>query len=243
MSDETTHEIDLTEGYTDAKGVVHRHVVFGKSVTAKRLLALRVDKQSSLQTQYQDLLLAETIVEFGTTPMPVPLTTLLALDLNDREDLHAGRDEFRKKILDGRQVEVRDAGVRLLFGFKFGESRYPIIEFGNRLTGKDEVEADRIGLTEALARRAFLAGRMISKISNDQGGEITGPVEFDKINSDDVDEDDLWGLVVSADLWRQLFRVRGKSVSKVGDGEDSAPAGNENQLAGGKAAADAAGAA
>jgi hypothetical protein len=238
-----THSIDLIDGYTDPKGVLHKRVVFGKSVSAKRLLSLRVDKQSSLQTQYQDLLLAETIVEFGTTKMPVPLTTLLALGLNDREDLRAGRDEFRKKVLGDRKVEIRDEGVTLLFGFKFGVVRYPIVEFGNRLTGKDEVEADKLGLTDDLARQAFLAGRMVAKLSNAEGAEIVGPVEFEVINSEDVDEDDLWGLVVSANLWRQSFRVRGKGVSRVGDGTNDSAAGDEDRLAGGKTAADAAGAA
>jgi hypothetical protein len=42
-TDIITHEIDLVEGYADPRGAVHKHVVFGKSVTAKRLLTLRVD--------------------------------------------------------------------------------------------------------------------------------------------------------------------------------------------------------
>jgi hypothetical protein len=237
-----THAIDLIEGFTDGKGAVHRHVVFGKSVSAKRLLDLRVDPQSSIQTQYQDLLLAESIIEFGTLPIPVPLTVLLPLTDIDREDLRAGRDEYRQKLLGDRTVELRDDGVTLLFGFKFGESRYPIVEFGTRLTGKDEVEADKLNLTDGLARRAFMAGRSVTKISNAEGAEIAGPLAFEKINSADVDEDDLWGLVVSADLWRQSFRVRGRNVSKE-EGADGTAAGDENRLERSAHSATAAGAA
>jgi hypothetical protein len=170
-------------------------------------------------TQYADLLLSESIVEFGTTPIPVPLTTLLQLVDIDREDLRAGRDEFRKKVLGDRTIEIRDEGVTLAFGIKLGALRYTIVEFGNRVTGKDEVSADKLGLTEDLARRLFLAGRMIKKISTPEGNEIAGPVEYETLNSDDLDEDDLWALVVSADLWRQSFRTRGRSIAGNGVGQ------------------------
>jgi hypothetical protein len=206
-----THEINLVGGY---KG--HRRVVFGKSVTAKRLLELRTDPQAAIQTQYQDLLLAETIVEFGTLPMPVPLTTLLSLNTIDRDDLREGRDAFRKIVTADHKYKFSKDGVMLNFGIKVGEVRYTEIEFGNELNGYDEVEADKLGLTETLARKAFLAGRMVAKISTPEKNEIKGALDYEMINSDDLDEDDLFALVSASELWRQTFRLKGGALQGNG---------------------------
>jgi hypothetical protein len=226
-TDLITHEIDLTGGYTDAKRVTHRHVVFGKSVTAKRLLGLRLDPQATLQTQYQDLLLAESIVEFGTLKMPVALPVLLKLNTVDRDDLMAGRDAYRAKVIGDRKQEFNKNGVTLLFGIKIGEIRYTIVEFGKDVTGYDEVAADRNFLTELLARKAFLAGRMITKISNAEGNSIEGPIEYETIASDDLDEDDLFVLVSASELWRQSFRIRRAAVSKDKPAEAGGDPGGE----------------
>ena len=232
MKNPITHEIDLIEGYTDDKGVVHKHVVFGKSVTAKQLLELRTDPQASVNTQYEDLLLAKSITEFGALPMPVNLKQLLGLKSIDREDLRAGRDAFRRKIIGDRQPSFDfDTGVAtLLFGIKVGDLHYTHIQFGNDLTGYDEVAADKAGMTEPLARRAFLAGRMATQISTPEGASIEGPLAYETICSENVDEDDLFGLVTAAEYWRQTFRVRRETASKTGPAKNDSVAGNENRM-------------
>jgi hypothetical protein len=228
--EQTTHEFNLIGGYKDTKGVAHRHVVFGKSVTAKRLLEVRTDPQSVLQTQYQDLLLAESIVEFGTLPIPVPLTLLLSLNTIDRDDLRDGRDAFREKVTGGFKYEFTKDGVTLNFGIKVGDLRYTVIGFGHQLNGYDEVDADKLGLTEPLARMAFLAGRMVTRISTPEGNEIKGALEYETINSDALDEDDLFALVSASELWRQTFRLGGGTIQGNGTATQSGIAGAEVSL-------------
>jgi hypothetical protein len=228
-----THEINLIGGYT-VNGVTHRRVVFGKRLTAKKLLDLRLDAMSDVATQFQDLQVRDSIVEFGTLKMPVELTQLLALNTVDRDDLREGLDEFNKKYLAGRKAQIGADGktATLISGVKIGDARYTTIEFGKDLTGYDEVAADKAGMTDMLARKTFLACRMVTKISNAEGSVIEGPLDYSVVNSDDVDEDDLFAFVGASELWRQSFRRRGRAVQERQDGANRAAAGDENKLDG-----------
>jgi hypothetical protein len=215
---QVTHAIDLIGGCKDAKGVVHRHVVFGKRVSAKRLFQIGDDPQSSIRTQYNDLELAEMIVEFGTLKMPLSLTTLLDLDTIDRDDVREAGNVFSLQSLGDRKYEFAPdkKKMTLAFGIKVGELRYQVIEFAKRLTGRDEVAADNLSL-EGLKRRAFLAGRMVGRISTADGAAaIDGPVELDLIDSEHFDGDDFFALVSASELWRQTFRLSGGKVPDDG---------------------------
>lgn len=232
-TDLVTHEINLVGGYA-AGGVTHRRVVFGKRLTAARLLNLRLDEMSEVSTQFQDLQLIDSIVEFGTLKMPVALTQILSLNTIDRDDLREGLADFNAKYLAGRKPIVSDDGkeTTLMFGIKIADLRYTRIEFGKDLTGYDEVAADRAGMTDVLARKTFLACRMVVRISNAEGDEIEGPIAYDVINSDDVDEDDLFAFVGASELWRQSFRLRGRAVQGERTEANGAADSNENRVAG-----------
>src|SRR5688572_28862775 len=92
--DQITHSVDLVGGYVDKKDVRHSRVVFGHRITAQDLFNLDEDPQGQNPTQYNDLIIRSSIVEFGTLPMPVPLTVLLNLDSVDREDLVDGHNVY-----------------------------------------------------------------------------------------------------------------------------------------------------
>src|SRR5260370_1422471 len=230
MDEQITHEIDLVGGAPDGKGGAHRHVVFGKRIACKDLM--RIDSSPMAQdcTQYQVLILAEAIVSFGTINMPIPLKALLDLDLIDREDLSEAHNEFQRKSLGDRSAEIfSESKARLAFGFKVGELEYPVIEFGKRLSGRDEVEANRRGLKPGVARLCFLIGRQISKIRSDDGAnEIDGPIELEMFEI--LDGADVGTLRGTAELWRQSFRFNRGQVSRDGNGADGAAAGNENRV-------------
>ena len=246
MDEEIKHEIDLIEGYCDKQGVAHKHVVFGKRISAKVLIALDEDPQAQIPTQYRDLVLSKSIVEFGTLPMPVSLLVLLELDTVDRDDLREASNVFGALSLGDREIDIAPDGSRakLLWGFKIGEVRYDVVEFGNRLTGRDEVEADKANLKQGVSRACFLAGRTIKRISSSDGtAAIDGPVDLTHFNSEDFDADDLSAVLSASELWRQSFRFRGREVSKVGDGANGSAAGDENKLDGRADSGNAAGAA
>ena len=258
----TTHEVTLIGGYTDSKKIVHRRVVFGYRITGADLFRLDTDPQSQVSTQYQDLTISEAITEFGTLPMAdakgnrkrVPVTVLLDLDSIDRDDLAHGYNEFAALSLGDREPSVMPPDkVKLAFGFTVREMNYDLVVFGRRVTGRDDVQADKLGLT-GIARMCYRAGRQISKLATAcskcagagsvesaqcaeckgtgyvAGSELEGPIELEFFNS--LDGIDIQIIGAGADLWRQTFRLRGGSVHKEGPGADGAAAGNENGVAG-----------
>jgi len=201
------NEIELTDG---------TKVVFGKRITAKDLIRIDESPMAQNPTQYQDLLVAEAIVGFGALKMPVPLSKLLDLDSIDRDDLTEGHNEFQRKSLGDRSAEIlSETKARLAFGFKVGEIEYPMVEFGKRLTGRDEIEADRRGLKPGIARLCFSIGRQISKIATADGtSTIDGPIELEMFGA--LDGADIWTLRGAAEMWRQSFRLGRGRVSKPG---------------------------
>jgi hypothetical protein len=154
--------------------------------------------------------------------MPMSLLPLLELDSIDRDDLRVASNVFGALSLGEREIEIAPDGsrVKLAWGFKVGEVRYDVVEFGKRLTGRDEVDADNRNLKQGIARGCFLAGRTVTRISASDGtASIDGPVDLDHFNSDDLDADDLSAVLSASELWRQSFRYRGRTVR-----QDDAPA-------------------
>ncbi|HKO43331.1 MAG TPA: hypothetical protein VJU84_08575 [Pyrinomonadaceae bacterium] len=221
--DPVTHEINLVGGYVDESKKRHTRVVFGHRLTAKDLFAADEDPQGQNPTQYQDLLVRASIVEFGTLPMPVPLSVLLDLDSIDREDLIEGNNTFSAISAQGHESEfLADHKVRLGWGFKINDVVYTHVEFGRRITGRDDIEADRAGLGRGLRRTCFLIGKQITRISTaDNTASLDGPISVEQFEALQ-DAADVATLRGAAENWRQSFRLRGAAVSRNGRGADSA---------------------
>lgn len=281
MSNDTIkHEIDLIGGAKNAQArngeAPHRHVVFGYRITGADLFRIDTDPQAKITTQYQDLIMREAIVEFGSLPQPangkrlsVPLSLLLEMDDIDRDDLNAGHNEFQALSLGDRESALWPPDrMRLLFGFTIGEQKYDLVEFGRRLTGRDDVAADKQGLT-GIARMCYRAGRQISRVAiacekcrgqksevEDQrseaqqcseckgtgrrdGSEVDGPIDLEFFKT--LDGADIQIIGAGAELWRQSFRLRGGSVQGNGPGKDGAAPGDENGMEREAASGDAVG--
>lgn len=213
MTEATKHEIDLAG---------HR-VVFAHRITGADLFQIDTDPQSQNPTQYQDLIMRAAIVEFDSLKMPVPLNVLLDLDSVDRDDLTEGHNQFQVLSLGERSGEVlADFKARLAFGFRVGELTYPLVHFGRRITGRDEVAADLANLGAGIARLCFLIGRQISKIETADGAaSLEGPIDIENFKS--LDGADIFTLRGAAEVWRQTFRL-GRGATK----SDGAAAGSGN---------------
>lgn len=225
--DSVTHTVELVGGHVDTAGTRHTRVVFGRRIMAKDLFALDDDPQAQNPTQYNDLVIRAHITEFGTMKLPIPLSVLLNLDSVDREDLQDGANIFQAMSAEGRSGEfLPDHKVKLGWGFKVNDVVYGHAQFGKRVTGIDDVEADRASLKPGIRRLCFLVGRQITEISTEDGtAKIDGAIPLDYFES--LDAADIATLRGAAELWRQSFRIAGASVSRNGTGKDSSSPGSE----------------
>lgn len=204
------HKISLLEGYVDAKGP-HQDVEFGKRLSVGDLMALDTDPQAKNPTQYNDLVLRKMITKFGKLKMPVPLNVLLGLNSVDREDLQAGADRFLELSRAERTAEyTEDNIVSLRFGFDIDSTIYQAIQFGKLTTGRDEVEADSMGL-QGIARECFMIGRQIEKIQTADGqATVEGTLDLAHFRSLDAEDFNL--LRIGAQMWRLSFRFARKKL-------------------------------
>lgn len=218
MPEQVTHEIQLSAG---------TRVVFGRRILASDLFKLDGDPQANNPTQYNDLIVRAHITEFGANKMPVPLTTLLDLDSVDREDLLDGCNAYQAMSAEGRSGEfLADHKVKLGWGFIVNDVSYTLVQFGKRITGRDEVEADKLDLKAGIRRACFLMGRQITSVASEDGtAELSGPIPLSYFES--LDGADVATLRGGAEVWRQSFRVGGAKVSRNGHGKDSSRAGAE----------------
>lgn len=225
-----THTIELLGGYTDKEGNLHTKVTFGRRLTAGDLWTIEDDPETQLQTQHQMLISRRMMTEFGTIGIPT-LPMLLSLDRVDLRDMQRAEDYFARNSRENRTAEFLEGNkVRLYFGFQIGEVIYDIAEFGNRLTGNDEVEADRLGLT-GVKRTCFELGRQISRLaSSDHSLVLEGGVALEYFES--VDMEDLGMLRLGGEMATQSFRFRGKAISEQRDGAGGVSAGEGDGLDG-----------
>lgn len=203
----------LIGGYRAKDGVVHRAVTFGQRLRGADLFALDTDPQAALPTQHSALIWGKSITAFGTLTMPVPLNVLLDLDSLDRDDLGTAYNDFQSESAAGREAEfISDTVVRLAFGFEREGVVYDLVEFGQRLTGRDEVAADKEQLVGA-ARRCFLAGRQIKQLRQADGAAtLNGPVVLSWFEA--LDAADIVTLLGAAEIFRQSFRRVREGVQK-----------------------------
>lgn len=205
MIEARPHTIELPIGYTDSKEVTHKSVTFGHLITGKELFEIESDPQSALRSQYDDLILRQSITEFGSLKRPVPLSVFLALDSIDHDDLNEGLDIFSKKNREGREYEILASDkVKLVYGFEHNGLVYDVVEFGPRIIRMDDVEADKLGY-EGARRHCFLAGKQIARFSQSDGAsEWLGPVGLDIFEQLLVA--DIQAIRVAGEVHRQSFR-------------------------------------
>lgn len=211
--------VNLDIGHIDAEGVVHTRVVFGRRIDGAALFKLDDNPMGALPTQYGDLLLQHSIVEFGKLKMPIAPTVLLSLDSTDREDLIRAHNDFslvRDAEGNVRQPEqIGDDRLKLAAGYEAEGIRYDVVEFGRSITGYDQVEAERLRLSP-VRRKCFLAGRQIKRLYQSDGppAELAGPIDlyvFARLDSVDVG-----ALIDSAEVWRHSFRRKREAVQRNG---------------------------
>lgn len=222
-----TETIKLIGGYKDKDGVVHSEVTFGKRLNVEDLINIDTNPQAQNPTMYQDFIRRQMMTSFGTIKMPIWVDVLLSLDSIDREDLNLAADRFLALSREERTGEFRENHeVKLMFGFDIDGAIYDVVQFGNRITGKDEVEADAVG--NGVARLCFLIGRQISRISTNDGlSSIEGRVDLKSFNS--VDSEDLNLLRVGVEIARQSFRFKGENVSGKQNGADDSVSNEGNR--------------
>jgi hypothetical protein len=210
---------DLLIGHTDSNQVRHNQVTFGKRVNGKTFFAIDDDPQSSIPTQYTDLLLRAAITRFGTLKMPVALSVLLNLDSIDRDDLSEAFNRFSVESLGEKQVEyLSDSKVKLAIGYERNGLVYDVVEFGHRLTGMDEVAADREKLS-GIRRVCFLAGRQVVRLSQSEGeSALDGEISLNIFEG--LDAVDIEAIRVGSEVWRNSFRRPGRGTVEVGAGPE-----------------------
>lgn len=227
------HIVELAGGYVDKHGVKHTRVTFGHRLNARDLFSIDEDPQGQNPTQYNDLIVRAHITEFGTLPKPVALSILLNLDSVDREDLAEACNVYQAISAEGRTAEfLPDHKVKLAFGFTLNGLNYNQVVFGHRITGMDDVEADRIGL-KGIRRACFLMGKQIASIASQDGtAQLAGPIPLHYFSSPDgpLDGMDIAALRGAAELWRQSFRISGAALSRNGRGSHSVATGQGDRL-------------
>jgi hypothetical protein len=228
MSETKRVTIDLILGYTDLKRVKHTRVTLASRIIGEKLFEIDGDPQSSVPTQYQDLLLRATITEFGSLKMPVALSVLLGLDSIDREDLHDAFARFFSDSLGENKVEyLADNQVKLAIGYERNGLVYDLVAFGARLTGMDEVAADKLKL-EGLRRHCYLAGKQVVSLSQSTGASVLeGPMPLEYFEK--LDAIDIGAIRAASEVWRYSFRRPGASLQAVGSTKRLA-AGNANRV-------------
>jgi hypothetical protein len=229
MSEITPVTIELAIGHTDLRGKVHSRVTFGQRINGKKMFEIDGDPQSSISTQYQDLVMRAAITEFGELKMPVALTVLLNLDSIDREDLAEGFARLMNESAGESRVEyLSETKVKLAYGYERNGLVYDVATFGTRLTGMDEVAADREKL-EGLRRHCFLAGRQVTRLSESKGESVLdGPMSLEIFET--LDAIDIGAIRAASEVWRNSFRRPGARVPHIGRGAKRAAARGGDRL-------------
>jgi hypothetical protein len=213
MDNLTPVTVELDIGHTDPAGKKHTRVTFGRRISGKQVFDIDANPQSQIPTQNSDLLMIASITEFGALKMPVSLLVLLKLDSLDREDLSDAFQRFLDDGLGDRKVEYPSVGVvKMAIGYESNGLAYDLVEFGTRLTGMDEVEADKLKLN-GIKRVVFLCGRQISKLKQTDGtSELDGPIGLDIFEQ--LDLVDIGAIRTAAEVWRYSFRRPGARISQ-----------------------------
>ena len=181
-------KVTLNFGYEGRPGGPIRDLVVGRRVTGADLLRINDEGDGQAGIQFQLAVLASAITEFGDFKMPVPPNVMLSLKRPDRRLIAKGYDALVRESSGGRKAQKLAPGrYRLERGFEFGETLYDVVEFGNHLSGFDELEADEMsGFREVF----FLLGKEITRLSQSEGAATkSGPLaveDFETLYAEDA---------------------------------------------------------
>lgn len=209
-------KLQLEVGHTDSAGKLHDEVEISRRLLGKDLFEIDEHPLAVLKTNREFLFLSRAITKFGDLKLPVALSTLLALDSVDRDDLLDAYNGLENEGADKLEA-LPDNKLRLGDGLDVGGVVYDLAEFGVRLTGKDYVEADQKELVGT--RRVFyLVGRQVSLLSQSEGqATLSGPLTLEQMETMHVS--DLYALRGASEIWRQSFRRPRKAI-QADDGRD-----------------------
>lgn len=212
-------KLELETGFTDAKGVAHRRLVFGKRLTGADVV--RADKSYGRvsQTGFEAQACAAALVEFGTlAPGEMP-HALLSLDVIERAEVEAAYDRFLARSAPESPPEhISDDTVRLAFGVTRDGVTYTDVTFGRHLTGWDEVHADELHLSP-VERNYYLLGRQVVRLAR---GETDVESELTLADFAAMDADDIAALKDADERWFEgvLAAHLNKRAADGDDGED-----------------------
>ena len=221
--------IELTYGWVDSQGETHKLVEFGRRLNGASLFLIDEDPQGKLPTMYNDLIIRWSITKFGTLACPVPLKVLLELDSIDRDDLGDAYNTFSRSA-GKTPIVIDDKTVRLAYGYEKNGLVYDMVEFGGRLTGMDEVEADKLGYKSGMIKRVcFLAGLQVKRLYQSDGKvEMAGPIGLEVF--EEMDAIDIQAVRIAAEVYRNSFRRVRRSVSSERRSENGSDSGGGNGM-------------
>jgi hypothetical protein len=222
--------LTLAFGYEGRPGEHVRDVVVGRRVTGGDLIRIGDEADGQGQTQFQLAVLQAAITKFGDLKLPVPMNVLLSLKRPDRRQIGRAYDEFCKEQGETGKAEKLAAGrYRLAHGFTVGEVVYDVVEFGNHLTGYDEIDADEMS---GYRQACFLMGREITRLSQSSGpASMAGPLEVEAFES--LYAEDVFALQRFENDWYDSFRPQEGEPVQAGAGDRSDVSDDVSQAAGG----------
>jgi len=210
--------IELINGIIDSQQVAHRDVTFGRRLTILDMVYIDADEQSNFQAQKNDMIVRRAITKFGTLPIPVPLNLMLDMPRVDRLDLVRSYNRFMEESAGERQSEfISHDKVKVEFGLIKNEIVYDVATFGNQVTGHDELDAERQGLS-GLGETVFLIGKEIAQLSQSDGPHtLEGPFPLELMGQ--FDAADLPTLRAAEGIWLNSFRRPGATLQGKFTGE------------------------
>jgi len=221
-------EIELEGGFTDAKGVGHKRLVFGSRLTGADLVRADRDIGRVSPRGFECGACASALVEFGTLAPDEFRHGLLSLSVIEWAEVDDAFDRFRVGSAPGREAEeISDDTVRLAFGVRRGDAVYTDITFGRLLTGWDEVHADELGVT-SIERNFYLIGRQVVRLSAADGAQAEGGLsltDFEGMDADDItalkDAAERWYEGVLAAHMKKRFAATGEAGETGGETDET----------------------
>jgi hypothetical protein len=207
--------VKLIFGPDTQDGKRHLDVTIGRRLTGADLFRIN-EEQGQGSTQFQLMVLQSVVTKFGELRMPVPMNVLLSLRRVDSRLLGKAYNDFLKESAGGGKAEKLGAGrYRLAGGFSKGDIIFDVVEFGNHLTGYDEVEADSM---EGSRQTCYLMGREIARLSQSSGpATLAGPLGIEMFEP--LDAEDIFALQKFEVDWFDSFRPEEeKQAGEVAEG-------------------------